>query len=316
MQGQADSNIKAFFLLAVRYRGDSAKRLFSSFAPDVAATLNEMHAGVDFRREDRVRDVARRELAKLGRTRQGSYLRDVHNEWLVEMLKWESPHVISLILRYLPADRVRAALELLPKHNLEHLPSLGKTFAVPAELVEAIRERFEGYFVYHRQPDPQRRFAFESVCFLGAKKLSRLFFELGYQEIAWGLTGLPDKTRAMILNRLLPEDRLRVEFYLEKSGAKAVSQRVRRAQVHLISKEIDQKRPRFFVKELGFLIHAKSILPNDLKDLEIIKQKLSLHEAMVLQRLTEKNLEKNNEATVLAYREDIMAAMKTVLGAG
>lgn len=304
---------KAFFLLALRYRGAKAQTLFVFSPKDQADEMHRLVAEVDFRRADRVREAVTRELKKLNRARFHGFLKDVHNEWLVETLKWESPSVISLILRYLPADRVRAVLELLPRKDVESLPALSRTFNTPVLLVEAIRERFEGYFKYPRVLDAKNPYDFESVCFLSAANLTLLFFEMGYQEIALGLVTLPAKTQAMILGRLLPEDRLRVEYYLEKGAARAGSQRVRRAQVHVISKEVDPKRPKFFVKELGFLIFAKAMLPKDLADLEIIKKKFSLHEAMVLQRLVEKNLDKNNEASVLFYREDVIKTMKAIL---
>lgn len=305
---------KAFFLLALRYRGAGAPGLFDFFSGDQAGEMRRLAGEIDLsHRAESLREAFTRELKKIGRLREPAYLKDLHNEWLVETLKWESPSVISLILRYLPADRVRAVLELLPHKDVEKLPALSRSFKVPALLVEAIRERFEAYFRYPRVPDPKNPFAFESLCFLSAANLARLFFELGYQEIALGLVTLPAKTQAMILGRLLPEDRLRVEYYLEKGASQAGSQRVRRAQVHVISKEVDPRRPKFFVKELGFLIFAKAMLPKDLADLEIIKKKFSLHEAMVLQRLVEKNLDKNNEASVLSYREDVIRTLKAIL---
>lgn len=313
MQDPVSSSTKAFFLLALRLRGKACEKLFAFFSGDQAQGLKKLYSRVDFARETQVRQVAGRELKRVGRVRPQGYLKDVHNDWLVETLKQESPQVISLILRYLPADRVQSILKILPDDILRRLPTLGKTFDVPRALVEMIRERFESYFAYPRALDASATRAYESLIFLSAANLSRLFFELGYQEIAWGLVGLPDKTRDMIVGRLLPEDRLRVEYYTEKTAGQGLSQRVRRAQVHLISKEVDQKQPRFFVKELGFLIYAKSVLPRDQVDFEILKKKLSLHEAMALQRLVEKNFDKNNDASVLAYREDVIATMQAVL---
>lgn len=303
---------KAFFLLVLKQRDRKAPDFFSFLPPEQNQQMNQLFQELKSSSAKEISNVASTELKKLSRARTNHYLSDVHNDWLAEILKWESPEMISVILRYLPAERVRAILDLLPEEILTRLPSLRETFHVSSNLVEILRYKFESFFIYERSFNPEEPFSFQSLCFLHSEQLDKVFFELGYREIGLGLVALPAKTKEMVLDRLLPEDRKPVDYYIERAG-EASEPRRRRAQVHVISKEVNPRKPRFFVKELGLLILAKSLLESDSEDLEIIKKKLSMHEAMALQRLVEKHIEKNTDATVYPFREDIVSTVLNVL---
>lgn len=304
---------KAFFLIALKYRGYHARNLLRFFSQEEARDLEGFFEKTSQSKSSDLSDFASLELKKLLRTREGNYLNDVHDDWVAEMLKNESPSMISTILRYLPAERVSSILDALPREILRNFPTLGATFETKPALVEALRRRFESCFEIEKTFDPKADFQFESLCFLHTDQIDKIFFELGYREIAFGLVSLPKKTRDMVLGRLLPEDRARVEYCL-KTASKVSQQRMRRAQIHVISKEIDPRRPKFFVKELGFLIYSKAMLPKDQEDFEILKKKFSFQEAIVFQRLVERNLPKNTDASVLPYREDIVSTVRAIRG--
>src|SRR3989338_2201685 len=238
---------KAFFFVAIKYRGHHAQKLLRFFQKEEANNLETLFEEASKSESSDLSDFASLELKKLLRIREGNYLNDVHDDWIAEILKNESPHMISMILRYLPAERTSSILEALPKEILKKFPTLKATFEAKPALVDALRRRFESYFEIQKTFDPKADFQFESLCFLHTDQIDKVFFELGYREIAFGLVSLPKKTRDMVLARLLPEDRARVEYCL-KTAHQASQQRIRRAQIHVISKEIDPRRPKFFVK--------------------------------------------------------------------
>lgn len=304
---------KTFLMLALSERPGDAPALFPFLPKEEAAEMAAVCKELDGKPAETVAEVARSELKKLARaggTR--SYLNDVHSDWLVHMLKDEPPLVLATILRYLPAERVHDILDYLPSDVMESLPKLSDTYAADERLVDVLRRRFEGFFELKDELPSGRPMDFEHLHLLRSAQIRRVFSELGYREIGLGLTSLPEMTKIMLLNRLLPEDKERVQGYLSKESDGS-NPRVKRAQVHLISREVDPRNRDMYVRELGYIIFAKAVLPQDFSRLEIIRKKMSLREARGIQSMVDHYSRANTEASVIAYREDVMIAVKAVL---
>lgn len=303
---------KAFFLIALKERPDDTEALFSYLPVDEAKAYAGIYKDLKGKKNEDIVAVAGTELKKLARPQNLGYLSEVHDDWLLEILKDELPGIIATVLRYLPAERVKFLLDHLPKDVLACLPSLIETYEAPREVVEILRRRFEGFFETEVLVNPDQEFRFEFLHLLRAAQIKNVFQELGYREIALGLSTIPEMTKILVLNRLIPEDKERVEFYLKRMP-EGGGQRVKKAQVHLISKEVNPRQPDFFVKELGYLIYAKALQKQDEDTLTVLFRKMSRKEAAALEDAVRQYLPLNTEASVLPFREDVLLAVKAVL---
>lgn len=303
---------KSFFLWALRFRPKSLADFLKFLPQNVQNELNELSEKIQNLDDDQLQTFALKELKKMGRSFQTSYLPEVHTDWLLERLKDESPYMISAILRYLPADRVNKILQGLPEDVLAGMPSLKESFAISDGLASALKKRFENQFRMERVYDPHQKFDFPMISFLKPHNLAELFQVLGYREVALGLRLLPDRTRDLVFGRLLPKDRTEVERCL--LDMKQVSEsRHKKAQVHIISKEIDPYKPALFIKEIGLLVFSKAVLQDNLKDVEVISHKLPMAEGEMLKTYVDQHLMQNSEATVLGYRDEILHVVRRLL---
>jgi hypothetical protein len=298
-------------MLALSERPGDVQALFPYLPRTESAEMAAVCGELKDKPAETVAAVARSELQKLARAGTRTYLNDVHSDWLVQMLKDEPPLVLATVLRYLPAERVHDILDYLPPDVLAALPKISDTYAADERLVEILRRRFEGFFESHDEA-PGGTIHFEHIHMLRSAQIRRAFAELGYREIGLGLVSLPEMTKIMLLNRLLPEDKERVQGYMSQE-ADGTSPRVKRAQVHLISREVDPRNREMYVRELGYIIFAKALLPQDYAHLDVLKKKLPMREARSLQTMVDHYSRANTEASVIVYREDVMVAVKAVL---
>ena len=301
---------KSFFLWILRFRPKDLPKLLGYMSQDVQTQLQDLVQKVQSLGESQLTEFALKELKKFERSFHRTYLPDVHNDWILEKLKQESPHAISAILRYLPADRVKQILNLLPNDILAQLPKMNESYAIAEPLAENIKNRFEGYFSHDRIYDQSVPFDFNTVMHLKPTVLKNLFLELGYFEIAMGLKLLPSKTQDLVLGKLLPKDRLVVERAMLdlKNTSEA---RHKKAQVHIISQDVGSIDT--FVQEIGFLIFAKSVLIDTIKDVDVICHKLSYSEGTSLKKHVDVQLKQNSSATVVAYREELLHVCRRIL---
>lgn len=303
---------KAFAWLVLRDHSKEAGEYLNHFPQEIQKEILEIQSKISGRHQDELLSMARKELRKIAHRPSKSYLADVHSDWLVDVLLNESPMMISTVLRYLPAERAKYILEHLPKRLVESLPSLVETYNVPQGLVKILKAKFEDIFTLHKERPEKQSLQFEHLCLLSADQLQAVFMELGYREIAMGLRSLPKQAQKIVLERLLPKDQFHVETYIKETD-KIGSQRFKKAQIHLVSQEQDSSQPEEFVFGLGILILAKSVLLKDEADLKVVKHKLSKAHVKQLEEHIENYSKINTEATVLGYREDIIAAMKKVI---
>ncbi|EKD51671.1 MAG: hypothetical protein ACD_62C00208G0005 [uncultured bacterium] len=303
---------KAFFLILLIQQPKKAETFLAHVPAGDRTEMLALYKSLCQHAEKDVAQVAQDELRKLVRSKSQSYFSDVHVDWLVVLLEEEAPEVIAAVLRYLPAERVNAILDGLSQEVLQRLPRLSDTYAVPLALVELFQSQIENRFVLKKTFEKGQKFEFEHFCLLRADQISQTFMALGYQEIALGLISLPVRARDVVLERLSPADRRYVETYLQKTG-NVSEKRLKRAQFHLISKEVQAGHSDRFVKTLGFLVFAKMLLMKDRQDLEIIKRKMSRQDANLMQDFVNEQMEKNSEVSVIAFREDMLSAVSSVI---
>jgi hypothetical protein len=302
---------KAFFLMVLCIDAKKAPLYFPYLSAVEQEAMEKMLQALPQDQPTQVADVARDQLKRLARPQRRSFLSDVHNDWILDVLKHETPHMVAAILRHLPPERVSVLLDELPPSLLNNLPRLSETYTMPKAFSEHLRLKFQELFLLPRDINFKQEFSFDKLPYLSAHQLELVFQELGYREIALGLAALPQSTRQAVSARLSSEDRLCVERYM-KTAMQASPQRIKKAQFHLVSKDVNPEDHRYFVKELGYLLYAKSLMATDLSDLDIVYKKISMREAEILKSMIEQYVQKNTEATVVGFREDILAAVKFV----
>lgn len=303
---------RAFLLIALKYRPKKVDSLLPFLMASEAEAVKDLYQNIRERHESEITTAAQSELKKIARTQHQTYLSEVHNDWVLQALRDEPASVVAVVLRNLPADRAAFLLEKLPFETLRHMPRLSDSFSVDARLVDLLRQRFESQFELDFVLSPGQNFEFEHVALLRAVQIEKLFLELGYHEIALGLATLPSTTQKMVLRRLDADDKARVEMDLKKITNPS-AQRVKKAQVHLVSKEVEASGPDSFVREIGYLIYAKALLPRDQNRLFMIKRKMAMNEAVLLQNFIDQYSKHNTEGNVLPYREDVLMAVKSIL---
>lgn len=146
-------------------------------------------------------DRARQELHALRASDQFSGLADVHPAWLLESLTHEPPRVIGIVLRSLPSHHVRYIIEHLPVAMRDALPDLIEAFAVPPDILEVIRRRFERRFLPVSYANIARETPFEGLHTLKNEELLSLVRELGLAELALALSRMSSRAVRLLLNR-------------------------------------------------------------------------------------------------------------------
>lgn len=301
---------KSFFLWVLRFRPKDLARLLTFMSEDIQSQLQDLLQKVSSLSESQLSEFALKELKKFERSFQRTYLPEVHCDWILEKLKHESPHVISAVLRYLPADRVKDILARLPQEVLSQFPPLTDSYAIQSSLADNLKNRFEKNFSHDRVYDPQAPFDFHTILHLKGEVLRLLFWELGYSEIAMGLKLLPSQTQDLVLKKLLPQDRLVVDRVLLELKH-TTDARHKKAQIHIISQ--DSASMDTFVFEMGCFIFAKSVLAENELDIDVIAHKLSYREGTKLKNHVAKIVQQNSQSTILLYREELLRACRRVL---
>lgn len=303
---------QAFFLIAIKQRLKSADSLFRFLPKNEREEMSRMYQELSEHKESSLKKVVGTELPLLARTKTFSFLSDVHDDWISEILMHESPEMIAMVFRYLPAERVKTILQSFSQEILNRMPKLSNVYALPTDLVELLKAKFESFFPLHRNHTQGQKFEMEHFCMLSSKQIHEVFSELGYHEIAIGMVSLPEQARQIVMERLSNRDRLKVQDAIKHAGDLS-PQRIKRAQMHLVSKDLGMSTAVPFILELGYLVYAKSLLPRDQEDMEIVMKKISRAGAHCLEKFAKVLLSKNSEASIMAYREDILGIVQKVL---
>lgn len=304
---------KVFYLLVLKEVPELVDQVFSMIPQSVRDSLSKLHGELSKHDSKIVKKVAESELAKLSSSKNKFDLLDVHNDWILEALLSETPEMIALVLSHLPGERASEILDHLPQDILNSLPSVNDTFQLPEMLNTMLRQRFVHKFPKISRTPQTDQLQFNDLALLPSNVLHKVFSRLGYQEVALGLKGIQESTRLKVVSRLSPQDRKIVEEYWQRL-TEVSSQRVKKAQEHLLSQNINARMAERFIKDLGYLIFAKSMLQDYDNELQVILRKFSKKEALALEHAVHAHWEENTSTSVLGYQEDVIRAAKSVLG--
>lgn len=304
---------KVFYLLILKEAPDLIDQAFSLVSQTLKNSLSKLHGELSQHDPEIVKKVAEAELKKLSSTHHQFNLLDVHNDWILEALLSETPEMIALVLSHLPAERSSEILDHLPQDLLNQLPSVNETMQLPPMLNGILQQRFVQLFPKISRTPQKDSLQFLDLALLPSQVLQKVFSRLGYQEIALGLKGIHESTRLKVVSRLNQNDRKIVEDYWKKLDNVA-SQRIKKAQEHLLSQKISAQLADRFIKDLGYLIFAKAMQKDYDSELQVILRKFSKKEAMALEHAVNEHWDENTSTSVLGYQEDVIRAAKSVLG--
>ncbi|MCP5463558.1 MAG: hypothetical protein H7A33_00875 [Deltaproteobacteria bacterium] len=303
---------KAFFLLVLKDHPQNAVQYFSYLNTQLKSQLQKLYDQIASLSHENIKAVAHSELMRLVKRQSQTYLNDVHDDWLVEILLKESPAMVAIVLRYLPVDRAKRILDRLPPEVSSKMPKMKKTFSVSPILLLMLQQRFENLFAVDRVYRKGETLEMNHLPLLGQRKVQQVFLNLGYRELSLGLRTLPEGTRSIMLKRFPAEVRSAVADYLKK-GDRVSPERIKLAQQNVSDAQDKQSSGKEFVMGLGFVVFSKSILAKEESDLGIIEKMFPLVLAKQLRKLAQEQMGSNTEASALAYREEVIAAMTAVL---
>lgn len=317
IQEHLNDRQRAFLMIAVLRDRSQAASLIPFLAPGEQALLGRAVENVLSKTKSEKQEIILDELRRLAVQSRRSFLSEVHPEWILKALEKESPRMLATILRYLPGEHVHAILEKLSSDRLQAMPSYSETFFLDPELVQILKRRFEQHFVspLYAGVSP-KRFTFETFHLLPSHKLQMIFREAGLQEVAMAFSTLNAKTVDLLFQRLSARDSTLIQMRMDEKKEGVASERLKKAQSHLVSLDLEKGDPETLVMEAGFFIFSKAILPDNLNSTQFLIQKLAPKMGYLLQHYIDKNLAANSEKTVPRYRQEIMASARAAMAEG
>ncbi|OVE82463.1 hypothetical protein BVY03_00935 [bacterium K02(2017)] len=307
-----DAQQKAFFLITLKLLGKDSEKIINWLPEEQKHEMLSRFEDLKSHDANSIQYVATSELRHLSQPKNLSYLADVHNDWIIDLVKDESVEMISTIMRYLPPERVNAILSQLPESIISKMPKMSQAFAVSNDLVNLLKQKFESFFVLHKDYSQGQEIEFEHLCLLNSKQLHSVFKEVGYRELSLALKSIPQKAKDKVLGRLLKSDREQVEFY-DQLKMDLSPERFELAQKNILDPDIGLHDAQSYIVELGFKLFVLAALKPDQRDLIIIKHKMSKDNAKVLQIMWDKQVAENTQDSSESFRVEFIESVKKVM---
>lgn len=310
-----NNRLQTVALIAVLHEGDRAKELLEFLGEgDRRACERRITNVIESTQSKRSEKVWQR-LNGLIASEKFSGIAEIHPAWILEALKDESPRIMGIIMRYLPSKQVRYILEHLPTNVKTKIPTLLESFAVPNEILDVIRHRFESRFLPIHISKTQERFDFDQIYYLRGGELRLLFAELGLCEIALALAGLGEKLLSVVLNRLKLKDAKRLHLRMDelKGASEELKQQARYA---ILETEGEYAGSEEMLVEVGMASFAKAVSAEDGETYALIRQKLSPHESYQLKRAIEEQALGNPPALVEERRNVVLKSIAKLASEG
>ncbi len=303
---------RAFLLIAILADRSNAQNLIPFLNSDDQVVVGPALSRLLIKNKEEKKQIVLDELKRLLMEAHRSFLSEIHPDWIVKSLEGESGRVIATILRYLPSELAYAVLENLPEEKLKTLPPINQTFEIDPELAGVLKKKFEEKFI---PPGilsaSSKRLTFDTIPLLSPLKLQLLFKEVGMREVAMALSTLNESTVDEILQRMSArEARVLKQRLLTKE--KILSERLKQAQGHLVSLDLQKKDPENLLMEAGFFVYSKAVTPNQSTGVRIIQQKFSMGLASLLDHYIAKNLPLNSPQSARRYQKEILEAVSSV----
>ncbi len=309
-----DNQSRALLLLGLANGVEFTDEFLNFFSDNSQINLVATQASLPQKRGDAIRKAARDQLEYLVQQPSdfGADLSDVHPDWIVDYLLHETPLLIAVVLRMLPTDLARRVLDTMPDDIVNQLPSLAQTFGMDSVLAEKIYRAFVKSVGLVKEPIKSKNVEFKHVFHLSCHQLEKIVHTLAINEIACGLSSLPEKTRDLILQRFPIADKNHIVSLIPEQLKRSV-QRIKKAQENLATHDAIGKQSDDFMWDLGASLMAFSFLPHDHEFLHLILKRLPKKRAERLRHLVDQAIMKNTDASVVLTREELIPVMKKVI---
>jgi len=312
LNSQTNSRRQTVALLAVLNEGEGAADLLHFMNDgDKKACETKISTLIDSNNSDGLEDV-RLKLNALIAAKQFSGIAEIHPAWILEELKYESPRIIGIIMRYLPSKQVRYILKNLPPEIRDRIPNLVEAFAVPEAILDVIKKRFESRFLPIHISKTQDNFSFEHLYYLKSDELEVLLSELGLCEMALALDGLSDKFLQVVLNRLSLKDAKRLHKYIKKMGG--YSREIKQQARFAVLETGDDVCSENLLVEIGLGSLARAMNPKDEELYLLMRQKMSPKIAYVLKRFIDERASCNSQVSVDERRKLVLSCIAELAG--
>ncbi len=298
--------------MAVIEEGERAAELLAFVAEDddKRALKTVIEACLKINPEEREFKLRQQASSQLS-SEQWSGLAEIHPAWILEELKTESPRIIGIILRYLPSKHVRYLLEHLPPTIRFAMPNIVEAFAVPQQVLDVIRRRFESRFQRLHLSRSIEQFGFDHLYYLKGDELEVFFRDLGLQELAMALSGISGKSLGVLLNRLSLRDAKRLKSRMHSlEGVSDVLKR--QARYTVLEVEGEHLGPEHLLMEIGLAAFARALAPMHHDLFRRLEVKLDPRISYVLKRYIDERLEKNT-STVAEERQNLILSRVAAL---
>ncbi|MBL7685213.1 MAG: hypothetical protein JNK65_04155, partial [Deltaproteobacteria bacterium] len=249
--------------------------------------------------------VVVKELKKLVSAQKKRLLGEIDPGWFFEILKNESPQIISLVLQNLPQDQAKGVLEKLSSDLKKKIPKLDKNFKLSEDILEIVRSRFESHFAAITPPERSAEIDLHHLYFIKVEELFALFRDLGVEQLARAFQGLYKGALKALLNRLPIKDakelQARVKI-LEKLSVREMKE----AQMLLLNLPIETIEPDDLFLEVGMVFFSKGITRSDRDFLRALQYKLPPKYGYLLKRYVDGSLSSTKPAVVEWARRHIL----------
>lgn len=292
-------------LVALRC-GDEAESLWAYAGDDERASLTSAYGSfLPLAAPERVTQAEQR-MQTLIAGECFSGLAEVHPAWIFAALKDESPRIIGIILRYLPARHVRYVIAHLPPALRDALPDMIEAFAVPEEILHVIQRRFEKRFLPLRLSRSLEHYSFTELYYLKSEELEMLFRDLGRQEMALALSRLSVRALRLLLNRFPLKEAKRLKERMR--AVERVSEALRRqAQFTVLeAAEVELGSDRLLL-DIGLAAFARALTPDHQELFLFLKQKLEPQQGYILKRVMEEWCDEANQSVSEERRAMILS---------
>ncbi len=281
--------------LCLLNRGSKGRDLFQFASRKDQERLNALLGTLPPKGEELLARIQRRESQS-----RPSVLQEIHPGWILEKLEGESPRILGLMGQFLPGEKLKDLLTLVPPEKKKFLSKINDP--VSPEILEIVTRFVEKKFA-SPPPVPGAVFSFSHIAWMKDNDLRTLFWDLGLNEIRKAFTGVEPQVLRIFLTRfpiaLAREIRDRID-----SSRKVTTEEKREAQKHLVSLQLDQPLTEEIFHEIGYSVFAQAVSPADLSWTEFVYEKLPPSEGHRLKRILE---ERVREGTILQEkREEIL----------
>ncbi len=226
------------------------------------------------------------ELKKIIHSEHQDILAQINPGWFLEVLKQESPLLISLILKNLPSDSAKFILEKLSPEIREKLPGTEKQISVSSEWMDIVKSCFESRFPLRFVPSLEEQTDLPHFYFLKTEQWLVFLRELGVNQLAKAFQGVDRSAFKALMHRLSLRDAKELQAQA-KQLSEVSSRELKEAQMLLLALPVDTLNPEELFLEVGIAFFTKGLVAQDEKFVQALQYKLPPKTGYLLKRYVE-----------------------------